>query len=300
MPRPIAPFLLAAVGAACSIAAPTRSPEEERAESIVELLTTDSEEWERERDPGDPGLRDAVVARLFDALAESDAEMRSAERRQDATSSEAARARRSRYFAELLRYGEAAARHALREASSAGPRVALATDALARLDADMLRAPLREALREGVADSRRGALRAIAASPERTAEFAGDVTRALRDAEWTVRKQAAATLAVGRGGDDVNAALAAALADPHWLVAREAASALGKRRALREANALVGFLERAKKANDPLAIETAVEALRTMSGRDLPSDPAAWRKWAAEAKPVDERPASAPNAESRP
>jgi hypothetical protein len=77
------------------------------------------------------------------------------------------------------------------------------------------------------------------------------------------------------------------------LVATEAAIALGKRRVRAAVDPLLRFLERAKAANDPIGIDSALRAFQSLSGRtDFGSDLAAWRLWVSQNRPItDTRPA---------
>src|SRR5262245_65577151 len=109
---------------------------EARAERLAGLSDADPVAYERERETE---LRDPLVARLFtarifDRVMEADAEIRRADLREDAPERERAKRARSRAWAELLRIGEPAAEFCIAEAATAGPRMTVALEAIARMD----------------------------------------------------------------------------------------------------------------------------------------------------------------------
>jgi HEAT repeat protein len=193
---------------------------------------------------------------------------------------------------EILRSGPVAAAYCVQQLQTPGPRAGLARELLTELKPEDSREPIASALTSPLPAVRRAGIRAAVWTGQLLA-FERQVAGLAGDPAWIVRREAALALGDSHSAE-ARAALFRALDDHQLLVAREAAVALGKRRVRECGDALLRFLERARAANDPTAIDAALTAFHALSGRkDLGADLTAWRQWVVENRPiVDTRPSA--------
>ena len=104
---------------------------------------------------------------------------------------------------------------------------------------------------------------------------------AAQDPDWIVRAQAARSLGERGAGhrttETARALLQPVLTDVDPAVAREAAAALLLLGDPAAVPALMNYLERSARANDPRSAEAAQDALQALTGADGPRDARAWR-----------------------
>lgn len=283
-------ILIPTIFGSCQSAGLTfRSPTRSRAIDIADSVATDVAKFESERPSiiADPELCTALTEELCDRILSIDIARREIETKGDATGREQESQRSARYRMVVSQLGEPAAGVFVGMAKGSGYRVALALDALSRMEDAAVLPVLAGAFQSTDSTIRRGALRAAATSPSRIVNFQSDAVSLLKDSEWTVRREACAVLGQSKlSGETWDDALVQALLDPQFLVASEAARALGSRKSLQHIDAIIEFLERAQNANDPFAVEAALSALQEITNRkDMIPDPVAWRRWVEQNRP---------------
>jgi len=291
------PWILCAAGfgIACANTPLFRSGAEVRAEDLLSLAETDVAKYELAKPSvqGDPEVTERFVGMAFDRTVSLAIEQWTETFPEDPARKEQIRQRFARLETELVEWGPAAANHCVGVAGEVGLRYEIACEILGRTNGAWVDVAIVEATVSPDASRRRGAIRAaVAANAARRLEK--DLYPLLSDPAWIVRREAAVAVAVSGGSTpEVGAALIKLLDDPQLLVATEAAGALGKRRVRDAVDPLLRFLERAKNANDPIAIDSALKAFQALSGRtDFGSDLASWRLWVSQNRPiVDTRPA---------
>jgi hypothetical protein len=99
-----------------------------------------------------------------------------------------------------------------------------------------------------------------------------------RQGDWQARRAAAQGLGCLTGDRAVEALVQVAKEDPHWSVRRAAAVALGRQGNASAAPALISAME----DTHWLVRLAACESLAALAGRNLGSDPEAWRSWCRE------------------
>ncbi len=178
----------------------------------------------------------------------------------------------------------------------------VASDVLARIGSPAV-LPVLEVLEQGDARARRAAAELLGRLPHAGAGE-DDVQRRLAvaltdDAEWLVRAQVARSLgsrgSAHRTTEVAREGLQPGLADDDSAVARESAAALGALGDPESVPALINFLERTERRDDPRGHEAAQDALRKLTGEKAWKKSREWRDfWRDHRKELLDPPAGGP------